>query len=71
MKNTKKIGSIFLLIGVFILFRKVEVQFGFGGCFDDALGILFSSVIVMIAGLFFLNAKNFKLYLAKCHKKRI
>jgi len=71
MKNTKRIGTTLLLIGIFILFRKVKIHCGFGGCSDDALGILLSSVVVMIVGLFFLNAKNFKLYLEKCNKKRI
>lgn len=71
MKNTKTIGTTLLLIGVFILFRKERYFYGIGGRFDDSFDILFSSLIVMVIGVFFLNAKNFKLYLAKFNKKRI
>ena len=71
MKNTKKLGTILLLIGVFILFRKERYFYGIGGRFDNSFDILFSSWIVMVIGLFIINLKNLKLYLAKCNKKTI
>ena len=58
MKNSKKTGSIVILIGILILFQKVETHCGFGGCFDDSLDILFSSMMIMIVGIFFFYIKN-------------
>jgi hypothetical protein len=60
MKNINRTGTTLLLIGIFILFRKETYFCGFGGCFDDSFAILFSSLIVMIAGVLCLYTKTLK-----------
>lgn len=56
----KKLGTTLILIGVFILFRKVEIHCGFGGCFDDSFDILFSGILIMVIGLICTNIKTLK-----------
>ena len=61
MKNTKKLGTTLILIGVLILFQKVETHYScFGGYYDDSLEILLSSILVMVIGLICIKIKTFK-----------
>ncbi len=64
----KKLGTTLILIGIFILFRKVEIRCGFGGCFDDSLEILLSSILVMVIGLICTNLKSLKKYFTYSQK---
>ncbi|WP_375562969.1 hypothetical protein ACE193_10735 [Bernardetia sp. OM2101] len=60
MKNTNRLGTTFIVIGIFILFRKVKIHWGIGGMYDNSWGILFSSILVMAIGLFCIKIKNLK-----------
>ncbi len=60
MKNINRTGLTLLLIGVFILFRKERYFYGFGGRVDNCFEILFSSLVVILIGLFVIYFKTFK-----------